>query len=204
VIIAESHPASIAAMDLALEHPEQLGGVVISGTNLLQYFPSPKDPNRKLLATPAERVVMVDESWGDKWFKYVTPETWDSNDMRAGMLATEPAVGEKARQEIETAPLAVKIRYLCEFWSSDVTRSFEKLQVPVMALVAGFDQKFLSSPSNVFTKMAYVDSWETMVPKNPHLEVVRIPDARLLVLQDQPKLANEAIVNFIERVGKKQ
>jgi pimeloyl-ACP methyl ester carboxylesterase len=202
VIIAESHPASIAAMNLALDHPDELGGVIISGTNLLQFFPSPKDPTRKLSATPAERAMMVDESWADKWFKYVTAETWESNDMRPEMLASDAATGEKARQEIETAPLAIKIRYLCEFWASDVTRGFDKLQVPVLVLVAGFDEKFLSSPGNVFTKMAYVDSWETMVPKNPHLELVRIPNARLLILQDQPAAAGEAVVKFIQRVGK--
>lgn len=202
VILAESHPASIAVMDLALDHPDQLGGVIISGTNLLQFFPSPKDKTRKLLATPDERAAMVDESWADKWFKYVTAETWESNDMRPEMLASDEATGQKARQEIEAAPLAIKIRYLCEFWASDVTTRFDRLRVPVLALIAGFDQKFLSAPENLFTKMVYVDSWETIVPKNPHLELVRIPDARLLILQDQPAAADDAITKFIERVSK--
>ena len=50
--------------------------------------------------------------------------------------------------------------------------------------------------------MAYVDSWETLIPKNPKVKLVKIPDARLLVLQDQPKLTDDAIATFVEQVDK--
>jgi pimeloyl-ACP methyl ester carboxylesterase len=200
IIVAESQPGSIAAMDIALEHPDQIGGVVISGTSLLQFFSSPKDPTRKTLATLAERTDLVDDAWAQKWFRYVTPETWESNDMRPVMLASDLAAGQKASREIEAAPLEVKIRYLCEFWAADVTRDLDKLQVPVLALVAGFDDKFLADPANTFTRMAYVDSWQTLVPKHPKLEIVKIPNARLLIFQDQPQAANDAMTRFIEGV----
>lgn len=202
VIIAESHPASIAAIDLAVEHPDKIGGVVIIGTNLVQFFPSPKDPTRKSAVTLEERVDLVDGSFGAKWFKYVTPETWNSNDIRPEMLSGDSTRGQNASREIEDAPLQVKIRYLCEFWASDVTRAFDKLQVPVLALVPGFDEKFLSDPANRFTKMAYVDSWYTLIPKNPKVKLVKIPDARLLTLEDQPKLADDAITLFVEQLVK--
>lgn len=202
VIIAESHPASTAAIDLAVENPDKIGGVVISGTNLVQFFPSPKDPTRKSPVTFQERINLVDEGWGAKWFKYVTPETWNSNDMRPEMLSGDLPRGQKASREIEEAPLPVKIRYLCEFWASDVTRDFDRLQVPVLVLIAGFDEKYLADPANRFTKMAYVDSWETLIPKHPKVKLVKIPDARLLVLEDQPKLADDAITQFVEQVVK--
>ncbi|HSS21290.1 MAG TPA: alpha/beta hydrolase [Pyrinomonadaceae bacterium] len=204
VIVAESHPASIAVMELALAHPDKLGGVVISGTNLLSFFTSPTDPTRKKLATVAERLVLVNESWASKWFKFVTPETWNSNDMRPEMLMSNLTLGKKASDEIEAAQLEVKIRYTCEFWAADVTVDLNKLQVPVMALIPGFDEKFLADPANRFTKLTYVDSWETLIPKNPMLELVRIPDARLLILQDQPQRADEAITKFVEKVGQKK
>jgi pimeloyl-ACP methyl ester carboxylesterase len=202
IIVAESHPASTAAIDLAVEHPDKIGGVVISGTNLVQFFPSPKDPTRKSPATFQERVELVDGGWGAKWFKYVTPETWNSNDMRPEMLSGDSSRGRNASQEVEAAALPVKIRYLCEFWASDVTRDFDKLQVPVLALIPGFDEKFLADPANRFTKMAYVDSWETLIPKHPKVKLVKIPDARLLVLEDQPKLTEDAITLFVEQAVK--
>jgi hypothetical protein len=97
----------------------------------------------------------------------VTPETWNSNDMRPEILSGDLARGQKASQEIEEAPLPVNIRYLCEFWASDVTLDFDRLQVPVLALVPGFDDKYLADPANSSTKMVYVDSWETVIPKHP-------------------------------------
>jgi len=202
VVVSDSYPSSVAAIGLGVEHPDKIGGVVLAGPNLVQFFPSPKDPTRKSPATFQERADLVDEGWGAKWFKYVTPETWESNDMRPAMLSGDLSRGQKAWQEIEAAPLPVKIRYLCEFWASDVTRSLERLQVPVLALIPGFDEKFLADPANAFAKMAFVDSWETLIPKNSKLQLVKIPDARLLVLDDQPKRVDDAIATFIERVGK--
>lgn len=68
--------------------------------------------------------------------------------MRPEMLAGDPLKGIETSAEIEAAPLPVKIRYLCEFWTSDVTRNLDRLQVPVLVLVAGFDEKFLSDSAN--------------------------------------------------------
>jgi pimeloyl-ACP methyl ester carboxylesterase len=201
VVVSESYPASTAAMELAVGHPEKIGGVIVSGTNLVQYFPSPSDPARKRLANPAERTALVNQAWAAKWFKFVTPETWLSNDLRAQSLASDQARGQRAWNEIEAASLPTKIRYLCEFWASDVTTSFEKLHVPVMALVAGFDDEFLNEPANRFTKLAYVDSWETLVPKNPLVDVVKIRGARLLIFSDQPQQAEEAVASFIAKIN---
>ena len=202
VIVAERQPAAQAAIELALEHPDQIAGVVLVGTNLVQFFPSPKDPTRKTPTTFPERVVSVDGSWAAKWFKYVTPETWRSGDLAPALLSVEPSRAQSAWEELEAAPVEIKIRYLCEFWASDVTRSFDKLQVPVLALVPGFDEKFLADPANGFAKTAFLDSWEILVPKHPKLELVKIPDARMLVLDDQPKQADDAIAKFVEQVGR--
>lgn len=200
VIVAERQPAAQAAMELAIEHPDQIGGVVLVGTNLVQFFSAPKAPTRKTPIAYSDRAGFVDESWVGKWFKYVTPETWKNGDVRPQLLSADPARAQTAWDELEAAPLEIKIRYLCEFWASDVTRDFDKLKVPVLALVPGFDEKFLADPANGFAKPAFLDSWETLVPKNPQLEVVKIPNARMLVLDDQPKGADDAIAAFLRKI----
>lgn len=197
VIIAERQPGAQAAINLAIEHPEEVGGVVLTGTNLVQAFFSPKDPTRKAPIAIADRGPLVDESWVAKWFKYVTPDTWLSGDLRPQLLSTDPARAQTAWDELETAAVQVKIRYLCEFWASDVTQGFDRLQVPVLALIPGFDEKFLADPANGFAKPAFLDSWDTLVPKHPKLELVKIPNARMLLLDDQPKLADDAIAKFV-------
>jgi len=200
VIVAERQPAAQAALELASEHPAQIGGIVLVGTNLMQFFSAPKDPTRKTPIAYSDRGVFVDESWAAKWFKYVTPETWKNGDLRQQLLSNDAARARTAWDELEATPLEVKIRYLCEFWASDVTRDFDKLQVPVLALVPGFDEKFLADPANGFAKPAFLDSWETLVPKHPQLELVKIPNARMLVLDDQPTAADDAIAAFVKKI----
>ena len=53
VIVAERQPAAQAAIELASEHPGQIGGVVLVGTNLVQFFSAPKDP------TPGSRERLI-------------------------------------------------------------------------------------------------------------------------------------------------
>jgi pimeloyl-ACP methyl ester carboxylesterase len=200
VIVAERHPGAQAAVELAIEHPDQIGGVVLVGTNLVQFFSARKDPTRKTPIAFSDRAGFVDESWVGKWFKYVTPETWKNGDLQPQLLSADAARAQTAWDELEAALLEIKIRYLCEFWASDVTRGFDKLQVPVLALVPGFDEKFLADSANSFAKPAFLDSWETLVPKHPQLELVKIPNARMLVLDDQPKAADDAIATFVRKI----
>jgi len=203
VVVAERQPAAQAAIELASEHPAEIGGVVLVGTNLVQFFGSPKDPARRTAIAYSDRGPFIDQSWAEKWFKYVTPETWKNGDLRPQLLSVDPARAQAAWDELENVPLEIKIRYLCEFWAADVTQSFGKLQIPVLALVPGFDEKFLADPANGFAKPSFVDSWETLVPKHPQLELVKIPNARMLVLDDQPKAADDAIAAFVKRIGEK-
>jgi pimeloyl-ACP methyl ester carboxylesterase len=200
VIVAEREPGSVAATELALEHPEQVGGVILAASNLMQFFSSPKDPSRKTPLPFADRVLNIDQGLGAKWFKYVTPETWKSNDMRPEMLSGDNEKGLRAWDEIESTPLPINIRYLCEYWASDVTRGFDKLRVPILALVPQFDEKFLADPANAFLKISYVDPWAEGAPKNPNIEIVKIPNARLLVLDEQPRQVDDAVALFVQRL----
>jgi len=200
VILAERQPAAQAAIELAVEHPDQVGGVILVGTNLVQFFPSPRDPTRKAPIAVADRGPFINETWAAKWFKYVTPETWNNGDLGKQLLSVDPARAQTAWNELEAAPVEIKIRYLLEFWASDVTQGFDRLKVPVLALVPGFDETFLAEPANAFAKPSFLDVWDTLVPKTPHLELVRIPNARMLVLDDQPQAADQAIAAFIKKV----
>ena len=199
VIVAERQPGSLAAIELGLQHPEEIGGVILTGTNLLAFTPSPKDPTRRTPATLAERVEGIEEGLAAKWFKYVTPETWLSNDYRPEWFSSDASRGQKAWEESEAAPLEVKIRYICEFWASNLTEDFNKLQVPVLVVVPGFDEKFLADSTNNFLKASFLDAWDTAPPK-PTLEIVKIPGARLLALENESKSADDALARFMARV----
>src|SRR5262249_16312975 len=116
------------------------------------------------------------------------------------MYANDPRRSEEARAQVEAAPLQVKIRYLSEFMSSDPS-DYTNLKVPLLALVPGFNEKLLAEPRNGWDKTAFQDSWEAL-SNHPRVRRVTIPDARALILDDQPTLADEAIKNFLENIGR--
>jgi pimeloyl-ACP methyl ester carboxylesterase len=196
VIVAHGFPGSLVADELAVQHPELLSGVIDVAVMPVQFFPSPKDPSFRKPAPPDERVEYVNESWARKWFKYVTPETWESNNYPAAMFSNDCGRSEQVRRQVESVPLEVKIRYLSEFMAADHTSEFAKLTVPLLALIPGFNEKFLADPTNGFYKVSFQDSWEPL-STNPHVQRTKIPDARALILEDQPQLADEAIATFI-------
>jgi pimeloyl-ACP methyl ester carboxylesterase len=199
VIVAHGFPGSLVADELATEHPDIVSGVIDVAVMPVQYFPSPKDPSYKKPAELAERVEYVNVSWAQKWFKYVTAETWESNNYSAEVFSNDASRGEQARQQVESAPLEVKIRYLTEFMAADHTPEFAKLKVPLLALVPGFNQKFFSNPANGFYKISFQDAWAPL-SSNAYLRLVSIPDARALMLDDQPKLSDDAIAAFIDNL----
>src|SRR5215472_3008017 len=130
VIVAHGFPGSLIADDLAGQRPDLLGGVIDVAVMPVQFFPSPKDASFKKPAAPQERVEYVNVSWAQKWFRYVTPETWESNNYPAEMFSNDPSRAEHARLQVESAPLEVKIRYLSEFMAADDTAEFANLKTP--------------------------------------------------------------------------
>jgi pimeloyl-ACP methyl ester carboxylesterase len=201
VIVAHGFPGSLAAHELAIKHPEALGGIIDIASMPVQFFPSFKDPSRKTPALPDERIEYVNEGWAEKWFKFVTPDTWESNNYRAEMFSNDLDRGEQVRQQVEAVPLQVKIRYLCEFMASDDTNELNQLNVPLLALRPGFNEKFLADPANGFYKVSFQDAWDAF-SKNSRIQLLTIPNARALLLDDQPKQADDAIAGFTHAIGK--
>jgi pimeloyl-ACP methyl ester carboxylesterase len=196
IVVAHGFPGTLAAEELAVGDPDLLGGIVEIAGMPPQFFPSGDDPRRQ--ATPAERVAAVDESWLPFWFKHVTPETWEANNYPSEMFANDPARGERARQQVESAPLPVKIRYLVENMASDHRADLGALRVPLMALIPGFDGPLLSNPRFAWFKTSFQDAWDQL-RQPPRLEFTTIPDARVLMLDDQPARSDAAIARFVER-----
>src|SRR5207237_10008767 len=128
-------PAAAGEFALASRYSDQMGCVVLVGTNLVQSFFCPTYPTRKTPLAFWDRAGFVDESWAAKWFKYVPPETWKNGDLAKQLLSVDPVRAQTACDELESARLEIKMRYLCEFWASAVTREFEQLRVTSLAHV---------------------------------------------------------------------
>ena len=194
IIVVHGFPGSLAAEEMASEHPDLIGGIVEVASMPVQFSPSARDPRRQ--TTPEERIVVVNEGWAAKWFKYVTPDTWESNNYPAEMFSNDRARAERTRLEVESTPLPVKIRYLCEFMASDHTAQLLNLSVPLLALRPGFNETVLADAANAWFKSSLQDSW-IVFSKNPNIRLLTVPNARALILDDEPSVADEAIGSFV-------
>jgi pimeloyl-ACP methyl ester carboxylesterase len=194
-LVAHGFPGSLAAEELASNHPQLFGGLIEIASMPVQSSPSLRNSDRE--TTPAERIAVVDDSWAQQWFKYVTPETWESNNYPAVMFANDPTRAERARRQVESTPLPVKIRYLVEYMASDHRDVFGTLNTPLMALIPGFNEKVLADPAWGWFKASFQDAWNRL-PGHPQFQLVTIPDARALILDDQPALADRAIAAFVD------
>lgn len=201
IIVAHGFPGSLAANELAALHPEILGGVVDVASFPVSPMVSLSDPARKTPASPKERTEYTDEMWAKQWFRYVTPETWDSNNYPVDMYTNDTARGERLRQQAEAVSLSVKIRYLIEYMAADQTQELNNISIPVLVLRPGFNQKLLADPTTSSFKRMFQDSWDPF-STNAHLQIQMVTGARAFILDDQPAISDEAIKKFIENIAK--
>jgi pimeloyl-ACP methyl ester carboxylesterase len=196
ILVAHGFPGTLAAEALAVSHSHLLGGVVEIAAMPPVSLPTATNSRREL--TPAERVATVDASWLPLWFKYVTPETWESNNYPAEMFASDPVRGERARRQVESVPLPIKIHYLVENMAWDRRDDLARLEVPVLALIPGFDEQLLANPQFAWFKTSFQDGWAPL-RHNPRLEFTTVPNAGVLMLDDQPAITDMAVANFVDR-----
>jgi pimeloyl-ACP methyl ester carboxylesterase len=200
VIIAHGYPGSLAATALAANHSDSIGGVIEVAAMPVQPTPSPSDPTGATLMSPTERIRYQDELWAPQWFKYVTPETWESNNYPAPMFANDPVLAEDTRRRIEEAPLAVKVRYLVEANATDDATDLLRIRIPLLALRPGFTARALADPVNAPSFRRFVDAWNAF-STNAHLDLKTVADAAVLVFDDQPEAADRDVVAFLNRIG---
>jgi pimeloyl-ACP methyl ester carboxylesterase len=199
IVVTHGFPGSLAVEELAMTHPGRIGGIVEIASMAVQ--PYPLGSGRE--ATPDERVTLVDEAWARQWFKYVTPETWESNNYPREMFLNDPTAAERARQQVEEVSLPVKIRYLIEFMASDHRSSVATLTTPMLLMKPGFNDELLANPAFAWFKASFDEGWKRY-PANPAVEFVTVAGARALLLDDQPGPADRAIIGFIDRIGKRE
>jgi hypothetical protein len=89
----------------------------------------------------------------------------------------------------------------CARRSTRSSRSRQFARGPPIRWHPSFNEKLLADPANGWYKTSFQDAWDAF-SKNSRIKLITIPNARVLILDDQPKLADEAIAAFVEHVSK--
>lgn len=135
VILAHFVTGTQVALNLALNHPDRIGKVIIIGGSPYRYQPGMKngqwsDWEHEKQYTPEERSKVMETIWAPRWFKTVTKRTWDSNMWTPEDYCMDTARGKKLFRTSADVPLQVMIRYLIEWMAYDVSATYKALSVP--------------------------------------------------------------------------
>jgi len=196
IIIAHWVNATVIALRMGLDHPDQIGGVVIvSGVprylSMMPTMPTPENP--------AERASLVDNMMAPMWFKTVTRATWDDNNFLPADYAIHPLRGLQRWLDASSATLPVHVRYLCETWAQDITTELHELRVPTLVIQPQLDEAYVSMPkTGEYLDMMLYQAWEGVAEKNDRIQFERIENARVSIMDDRPKLLSDAVQRFVD------
>jgi pimeloyl-ACP methyl ester carboxylesterase len=133
VVIGHFLVGSQIAVRLAAEHPGLVGGLIIVGGEPMRGV-APSRPR----ISQASRAAFVDTALAPKWFKTVTNATFDTNNYRPFWYSKDSARAAVLWKQSSDVPLAVMIRYLCEYTAIDTMDDFARIAVNTRILIPGF------------------------------------------------------------------
>jgi pimeloyl-ACP methyl ester carboxylesterase len=186
--------ATSIALNLALTHPDKIGKVIILGGMPRASWPSQKGGQ----VLPEERPYAIDNYTAPKMYKEMSRATWNKNLYQAIQFSGDSSRGNLLFQQASAASIPVMTRYLCEFYTTDIAVDFQKISVPVLVLLPGFDEKYLEENQRFMDKEYLWNGWKK-ARENSNFQFETIPDARLFVWQDQAEMVNTAIRGFLEK-----
>jgi pimeloyl-ACP methyl ester carboxylesterase len=194
VIIGHWLTGTQIALHLALRHPDEIKAVVlVAGSACFIAGDTTKFPAHPELAF---RAMAIDQHMAPNWFKTVTRQTWDDNNFLPGDYATNPVRGLRLWREAAEPLLHVWVRYLCEFFSQDVSLMLDRLSVPTLLLKPGMEGNFVEPGNNYMRSYCHI-SWEASAPKNDRIRKVIIPESRVFMWFDQPDKFDNEVTAFL-------
>ncbi len=194
IIVGHWLTGTSLALRLALEHPDQIAGVI-----LLAGSPCfvPTDTTQFKLHMPEAMLAKIADTYmAPQWFKTVTRETWDDNNFLPGDYAVNPVRGLRLWRMAAQPPLHVWVRYLNEFNSQDITQHLDSLRVPVLLLKPGLEGNYSDPGQDYMTGYCHT-AWNATLAKGGMIEAKTIANARVCLWFDQPEAVAAAMRSFI-------
>lgn len=188
--------SEMIAIRLALDHPGKVGKViVVSGmAKFTAIYPS-YEPR-----TLEHRTKYIETSLATRWFKTVTTETWNKGNFSPATFCRDSVKARAHWNMISSVSIPVMVRYLCEYYCTDISLEYKDLKVPVLVVLPGFPNKVLSG-SNYLAPFFHF-SWSGAMQSSPLIHLVVIGDSHGFIMDDQPTKLTEILKEFLENGAK--
>lgn len=210
IIISHFNIGTQVALNLALDHSDQISKVVLlSGIPYRYYRPfSDTTWGKEARFTTAERTKIVNQYWAPTWYKTVTKKTWDAGNHTPEEYSKDYNIGKKLFDKSAQVPMPVMIQYLLEFFTYDPSARYDEIKIPVLVLLPSFSEPFFNenyqsinqTASREWMKYYYLGVWDSAKEvNNSMMEIKTIPNSHLFIWYDNPKDTYKEINKFIKK-----
>lgn len=185
--------SNLIATRLALDQPERIEQVVIiSGmakftSNYVPYEPS----------SLQQRIYYIERSLAPQWFKTVSKETWDSGNFHPQAFTKDSIAAKKYWDQMSAVPIPIMVRYLCEFYCTDLSLEYANLEVPVLVVMPSFTNDVLYSQETSYIAPFFHYSWLGAKPASDKITIVSITDSNAFIIDDQPAKLFKLVDEFM-------
>lgn len=186
--------SNIIAMRMALDHAEKVSKVVIVSGMAKFTLNYPSYEPRSLEA----RQYYVDNLLSKKWFKTVTKTTWDNGNFHPGIFTKDSIKAALYWEMMSSVPIPTMVRYLCEYYCTDLSLEYDRLAVPVLVVVPSFSNEFLSDPKHNYAAPFFHSSWLGAMPASKKIFITTIQDSNAFIMEDQPEKLDAVIAEFLK------
>ena len=187
--------SNIIATRLALDIPEKIEQVIIiSGmakytSNIISHEP----------ANLNQRIYYTEKILADRWFKTVNKATWDSGNFQPEIFTKDSVSAGKYRDRMSAVPIPVMVRYLCEYYCTDLSLEYKNLKIPVLVVVPGFTDNVLYSKETSYVDSFFHYSWLGAKAETPNITIVTITDSNAFIADDQPDKLFQLMDEFLDK-----
>ncbi|MEX0288202.1 MAG: alpha/beta fold hydrolase [Flavobacteriaceae bacterium] len=185
--------SNILAMRIALDYPELIDRVIIiSGmAKFTTMYPS-FEP-----ASLEERIYYTEKVIAQNWWKEIDKQGWDNGNFSAETFTKDSVKAAQYWKQMSNIPIPIMVRYLLEYYCTDLSLEYKNLQVPTLVIMPSFNREILIKPKNTFLSHSFHQSWWGANPSNPNFHLMTITDSRAFILDDRPKELIDAVNLFV-------
>ena len=193
VIISCFTYSNVIAMKLALEYPELVSKlIIVSGmAKFMAQYPS-YEP-----ASLDERIYFTENIMAPSWFMTMDKAGWDRGNFHPEAFTIDKTASQEYWDMMAAVPIPVMVRYLLEYYCTDLSLEYANLKVPTLVMLPEFEQNLLAMDGNYYLKSFFHDSWIGARPSNAKFHLITISDTNALMLEDQTEKTSEIISKFI-------
>jgi len=185
--------SNVIAMRMAIDTPDDFSQMIIMSGMAKFTSNYPAHEPRNL----AQRVTYVEKFLGPQWFKTVSKDTWDNGNFHSKCFTKDSLKSKTHWDMMSAVPIPTMVRYLCEYYCTDLSLEYSKLTVPTLVVLPSFTNDLLYKPETSYLTPFFHNSWLGAKPATESISIITLTDTNAFMIEDQPDKLFALIDEFL-------